>query len=427
MRELKGRIGHWSLAFALLATALAGCKQPDANGGGTSGTTPTAGGTTGANGGATSSGGAAAGGAAANVSLAPPYQGADIVLGEYASLTGDTATFGTSTHNAITMALDEINAKGGVLGKKVKVVVVDDASQTAQAATAVLRLINQNKVLAILGEVASSRSLAAAPICQKAGVPMISPSSTNPKVTKVGDYIFRTCFTDTFQGAVDANFAFNELKARKVAVLTDNASDYSKGLSEAFTTQFKKLGGTITTNSFYGKDEKDFRAQLTSIKAGSPDVIFVPGYYTEVGNIAVQARSLGIKQPMLGGDGWDSPKLTEIGKKYIEGSYFSNHYSPDSPDPRVKKFVADFKKRFGGTPDALAAVGYDAAYVMVDAIKRAGSTDRAKIRDAIASTKKFPGVTGTITIDAERNSLKSITILQIKNGKFAPVKVIAPQ
>jgi len=394
-----------------MAALAGGCKEPAANNGGNA----TAGNATGGT------------DVAANVDKAKPYTGDDIAIGEYGSFTGSTATFGKSTHNGILMAVAEANAKGGVLGKKIRIVDVDTASKTDQAATGVLRLINQENVLAVLGEVASSRSLAAAPICQQAGVPMITPASTNPKVTEIGDYIFRTCFTDTFQGATIANYASNDLKAKKVALLTDVASDYSKGLAAAFKEQFTKNGGTIAIESSYSEGDKEFRTQLTSIKTANPDLIVVPGYYGDIGNIAVQKDSMGLKQPMIGGDGWDSPILLKTGKDELQGSYFSNHYSPDSKEARVQKFVADYKKRYNGeTPDAMAALGYDAALILISAIKTAGDTDRDKIRDAIAATKNFQGVTGTISINPERNAVKSITMLRIKGDKFEPVKVIKP-
>ena len=358
---------------------------------------------------------------------AKPYAGDDILLGEYGSMTGNEATFGQSSHKGIQMAVDEANAAGGVLNKKIRVQVEDDSGEPAQAATAVKKLINQNNVLAVLGEVASSNSLAAAPVCQSAGVPMISPTSTNPKVTEVGDYIFRTCFIDPFQGTVTARFAKETLKAKNAAILTDMKSDYSVGLTQYFKEEFQKSGKIVAEENF-SKGDSDFRAQLTRIKGSKPDVIFIPGYYTEVGNIAKQARSLGMPQPMLGGDGWESSKLIAIGKEAIEGSYFSTHYSPENKDdPRVVKFVADFKKRHKGeTPDALAAVAYDAARIMIDAIKRAGGTDRAKIRDAIAATKNFPGVTGNITIDENRNAVKPLVILQVKNGGYHYVTTVKP-
>ncbi len=259
----------------------------------------------------------------------------------------------------------------------------------------------------MLGDVASSHSLAAAPICQAEKIPMISPSSTNPRVTQVGDYIFRVCFLDTFQGAVMAKFANDTLKVRDVAILVDVRSDYSVGLQTFFGQSFKKLGGKIVSEQSYSQGDSDFRAQLTAIKAANPQAIYVPGYYTEVGTIVHQARELGITVPFLGSDGWDSPKLWEIGGKALNGCYFSNHYATDDPSPVVQKFVTDYQAKYKQLPDALAALAYDAARILADAMTRAGSTDGEKVRDAIASTKDFPGVTGNISINQERNAVKT--------------------
>ncbi len=370
--------------------------------------------------------GASATPSSVDIAKAKPYEGSDIVIGEYGSMTGTTATFGKSTHNGIMMAVEEANAAGGVIGKQIKIEALDDQGLPEQAATVVKRLITQSNVLAVLGEVASSRSLAAAPICQKAGVPMISPTSTNPAVTQTGDYIFRTCFIDPFQGTVGAKFARQTLKAGSAAILTDVKNDYSVGLAKFFKEEFTKSGGKIVSEASYSEGDKDFRAQLTNIKGKNPGVIYIPGYYTEVGNIALQAKSLGMKQPLLGGDGWDSPKLAEIGKGAVQGAYFSTHYSPESKDPRVVKFVADFKKKYSETPDALAAVAYDAAKILFAAIKSAGGTDRDKIRDAIAATKNFPGVTGDITLDADRNAIKPAVILQVAGKSYKYVTTVKP-
>ena len=352
--------------------------------------------------------------------------GSEIVVGEYGSLTGTTATFGQSTHNGILQAFEEINAAGGLLGKKVKVLVEDDRSQPEEATTAVTKLINQSHVVAVLGEVSSSRSLAAAPICQASKVPMVSPSSTNPRVTQVGDYIFRVCFIDPFQAPVMARFAANTLKAKRVAILTDVRNDYSIGLQTFFRQNFKSLGGEIVAEQSYSEGDSDFRAQLTQIKAAKPEAIYVPGYYTEVATIARQARELGITVPLMGGDGWDSPKLFEIGGEALDGCYLSNHYSVDDPAPAIQKFVADYKKKYNQVPDALAALGYDAAKILADAIKRAGSTDGEKVRDALKAVKDFPGVTGMITINADRNAVKPAVVLKIEKGKFHYVETVNP-
>jgi len=352
--------------------------------------------------------------------------GAEIVIGEYGSLTGTTATFGQSTHNGILQAFDEINAAGGLLGKKVKVLVEDDRSQPEEATTAVTKLINQSHVVAVLGEVSSSRSLAAAPICQANKVPMVSPSSTNPRVTQQGDYIFRVCFIDPFQAPVMAKFAANTLKIKRVAILTDVRNDYSIGLQTFFRQSFKALGGEIVAEQSYSEGDSDFRAQLTQIKAANPEAIYLPGYYTEAATIARQARELGITVPLMGGDGWDSPKLFEIGGAALDGCYISNHYSVDDPSPAIQKFVSEYKSRYKDSPDALAALGYDAARILADAIKRAGSTDGEKVRDALKTVKDFPGVTGTITINADRNAVKPAVVLKIDKGKFHYVETVNP-
>jgi branched-chain amino acid transport system substrate-binding protein len=352
--------------------------------------------------------------------------GDEILVGEYGSLTGTTATFGQSTNNAIQMAFEQINAAGGVLGKKVRVIVEDDQSKPEEAATAVTKLINQNHVVAMLGEVSSSRSLAAAPICQANGVPMISPSSTNPRVTQVGDYIFRVCFIDPFQAEVGARIAWEILHLKKVAILSDVRNDYSVGLQTFFRQTFKGFGGEIVAEQSYSEGDSDFRAQLTQIKSANPEGIYVPGYYTEVATIARQARELGITVPLIGGDGWDSPRLWEIGGEALNGCHFSNHYSVDDPAPAVQKFVTDYRAKYNQTPDALAALGYDAARILADAMTRAGSTKGDKVRDALSATKGFQGVTGTITINKERNAVKPAVVLKIENGKFVYVTTIKP-
>jgi len=325
------------------------------------------------------------------------------------------------------MAVEEINKAGGLLGKQVRVIVEDDQGKAEEAQTVVTKLISKDKVIAVLGEVASSNSLAAAPVAQQNQVPMISPSSTNPEVTRKGDYIFRVCFIDPFQGYVMAKFAASTLKLTKVAILRDVKSDYSVGLADVFIDNFKKMGGTIVADESYSQSDTDFNAQLTSLKAKSPQAIFVPGYYTEVGLIARQAKKQGINVPLLGGDGWDSPKLTEIGGKDLDGSFLSNHYSVDDPSPAIQKFVSDYKARYNAVPDALAGLGYDSAMVLFDAIKRAGTTEGPKLRDAIAQTKDFQGVTGKITLDAERNANKPAVVLEIKDGKFLYRETISPE
>lgn len=337
----------------------------------------------------------------------------EILVGEFGSLTGSEATFGQMTNKGIALAVEEINAAGGVNGKKIKVITLDNQGKSEESVSAVTKLITQNKVVAVLGEVASSRSLAAAPIAQQYKIPMISPSSTNPKVTEVGDYIFRVCFIDPFQGTVMAKFAHETLKAKKVAILTDVKSDYSVGLAKFFKETYTKLGGTIVSEQSYSSGDIDFKGQLTNIKSAKAEAIFIPGYYTEVGLIARQARQIGIKADLMGGDGWDSSKLSEIGGEAVNGGYFSNHYTSESKEPVVVGFVEKFKKKFGETPDGLAAMGYDAALVLGEALKKAPDLSPQAIRDAVAQTKDFQGVTGKITINGERNAVKPAVVVKV--------------
>lgn len=349
----------------------------------------------------------------------------EIVIGEVAAMTGGTATFGTSSNAGTKMAIDEINAAGGLLGKKLKLITEDDQSKQGEAGTVAKKLISRNKVVALLGEVASGKSLEMAPIAQKAGVPMISPASTNPEVTKAGDYVFRICFIDPFQGTVMGKFA-NSRGWKKVAILTDTKADYSVGLSQFFKEYFTKNGGTITSEQNYSSGDKDFKAQLTKIKAGAPDAIFASGYYNETGLIASQARELGITVPLLGGDGWDSPSLVEVAGPAIEGSFFSNHFSNEDQSPKIQNFVKKYQSLYGTVPDAMAALGYDSAMILADAIKRAGTTEGKALRDAIAATKDFDGITGKITLNAERNADKPAVVLTIKDGKFRYVETLQP-
>ncbi len=365
----------------------------------------------------TSGGGASGGGTSAG----------EIKIGEFASLTGKEATFGVSSHEGTLLGVEQINATGGVLGKKLDLHTEDDLSKAGEPATAVNKLISRDGVVAVLGEVASSRSLEAAPICQQSQIPMISPSSTNPKVTETGDYIFRVCFIDPFQGTVMANFATKTLKAKKVAIFTDVKSDYSIGLTKFFKEGFLANGGQIVAELDYSGGDKDFKAQLTAIKSAAPDAVFVPGYYTDVALICIQAKQLDLKAPLFGGDGWESDQLVKIGQDAVEGDYFSTHYAPDVDTPQSKNFVAAYEKRFNGkVPDAMAALGYDSVMILADAIKRAGTTDGPKVRDALAATKNFACATGTTSLDAHRDAIKPAVILQVKDGKFKYIETVNP-
>ncbi len=351
----------------------------------------------------------------------------EILIGEYGSFTGSEATFGQSTSEGLKLALEEQNATGGIKGKPIRLISLDNQGKPEEAAAAVQRLITQEKVVALIGEVASSRSLAAAPVAQQFKVPMISPSSTNPKVTEVGDYIFRVCFIDPFQGLVMAKFARNELKNSKVAILRDVKSDYSTGLADVFKAEFTKMGGVIVGDASYQSGDTDFKAQLTQLKGQKPEAIFIPGYYTEVGLIARQARQLGIKGPLLGGDGWDSEKLSELGQDAIKGSFFSNHYTTESTDKRVTEFIEKYRKKYNGkTPDGLAALGYDAGRVLFAAMERAPDATSKSIRDEIAKTKDFSGVTGLITINELRNATKSAVVVRVDGKVNRFVTTITP-
>jgi branched-chain amino acid transport system substrate-binding protein len=358
---------------------------------------------------------------------APPN--ARILFGHVGSLTGQEATFGDSTDKGIKLAIETINAQGGVKGRQIDLKTYDDQGKPEEAALATTRLITQDKINVLLGEVASSRSMAMAPIADANHVPHISSASTNPKVTKDGDktrpYVFRVCFIDPFQGTVMAKFAQGK-GIKKVAILRDVGNAYSVGLADFFLTKFKELGGTIVNDQSYKAGDQDFKAQLTAIKAKGPDAIYVPGYYTDVGLIARQARQLGIKVPLMGGDGWDSAKLFEIGGKDIEGSFYSNHYSPDDPSPRIQDFIKRYKEKYGAVPDAMAATGYDAALVAADGINRAKDLTGESIAAALAQTKDFPGVTGIITLDADHNAVKPAVVLEVKGGKAVYVATVSP-
>lgn len=349
-----------------------------------------------------------------------------ITIGFFGSLTGQDATFGISSKNGITMALEETNQAGGILGKPVVLRYYDTHASAEEAKLSVERLIKVDEVVAVLGEVASTRSLAGAPIAQKFKIPMITPSSTNPEITKKGDYIFRVCFIDPFQGEVMAKFAFNSLKLRKAAILRDTQSEYSMGLANYFITTFTKLGGTIVADENYIGGDVDFLPQLLKISKKNPEFIFVPGYYSEVGSIAKQARNVGLNVPLMGGDGWDSESLFEIAGKSLEGSYFSNHYTLEDPRPEVQNFIQVYERKYGNKPDSQAAAGYDAAMILFEAIRRAGTMQAAGVRDALAKISGHKGVTGTISINKHRDAEKSAVVLQIKNNKFKYVETIEP-
>ncbi|MGA2141411.1 MAG: ABC transporter substrate-binding protein [Brevinematales bacterium] len=347
-------------------------------------------------------------------------------IGGNYEITGSVATFGTSCANAARLFFDKINSSGGLLGKKVELIIADNKSDPSESASAVKMLIAQDKVAALLGPVISRNSLTAAPIAQDAGYIMITPTATNPDVTKTGKYIFRACFIDDFQGTVMANFALKNLRVKTAAVFLDNANDYSKGLAKFFKESFIKGGGKIVSEEAFIAGDKDFRTQLTKIRMKKPDIIYIPAYYQEDGLIAKQARELSIATPILGGDGWDSDELIKIaGAGSLNGIYFSNHYSTESVNPVAVDFIKAYRQRYGSRPDALAALSYDSALILSEAIKAAGSTETEKIREALVKLK-VSGVTGRISFDENRNPVKSAVVIELVNGSQVYKTTIEP-
>lgn len=348
--------------------------------------------------------------------------GDTIKIGLNYELSNEVATYGQGLVEGIEFAFKEINEKGGVLDKKIETIKGDNKSDTAESANIASKLATRDKVVAILGPATSGSVKAAIPQATQNKVPLISASATADDVTidsngKVRDYIFKTCFSDSFQGVILANFASKDLKLKNAAVLMDTTSDYSKGLTKSFKETYEKLGGKVVTEQAYQAKDKDFKAVLTNIKDSNPELLYIPGYYEEVGLILKQARELGLNIPILGGDGYDSPKLIELaGKDSLNKVYYTNHYSSKDTSKEVATFREAFKKEYNKEPDAFNALGYDLAYFITDALKRAGEADREKLKEAIASTKNFKGVTGELSIDENHNPVKSITILEIKDG-----------
>ena len=351
-----------------------------------------------------------------------------IEIGYFGDLTGPTFNFGQSAINGVLMAASEVNQAGGINGRQIDVVIEDDKGSPEEAARLTAKLIDQDKVVAIIAGGTSGNSRAAAPKAQASHIPMISPSSTDPAVTQTGNYIFRACFVDTFQGEVMADFAIKTLKAKKAAILFDFNSPYSKGLTDYFKLSFARLGGSIVSEQTYTQGDADFKGQLSTIRSAEPDVIYIPGYYGDVALVAKQARMIGLAQPLLGGDGWDAPELWQLGGDALNGAYISTHYSVDDPSPAIQQFVSLYKQRYGNLlPDAHAALAFDAARLLFDAIARTGSTDGDTLRDALAETKDFNGVTGVISMDADRNAVKPAVVLKLQDLKFIYQETIEPQ
>lgn len=343
----------------------------------------------------------------------------DIPIGAFLSLSGSDSTFGTDTKDGIELAVEEVNKKGGVKGKQVKVLYEDDKSTSQEASNKVRQLIDRDHVVAILGEVASSRSLAGGLIANTKKVPMVTPSSTAVSVTKDREYVFRTCFTDAQQGDVAARFVFETMKKKNVALFYVAQDDYSAGLAKSFKESFQKLGGTIVADKGYQKSETQFTTLLSDLKSKSPDAIFAPVYYNDMVQIARQAKQLGMPGSLfVGGDGWDSAELLEGAGDPLEGAHFTNHYAPDVPWPNSQSFLAAFKAKYGHVPTSLSAQGYDAARLLMDAIGRTTEVTPEAIKTALVQTKDFQGATGTMTIDKDRNANKPIVVVQVKDKAF---------
>ncbi|MEK4028117.1 MULTISPECIES: ABC transporter substrate-binding protein [Bacillaceae] len=387
-KRLKKKLPHMLLSATLVAGILSGCAGGESGSGGSGG-------------------------------------GGDVIkIGANLELSGAVASYGQSIGKGVDLAVEEINKDGGIDGKKIEVVKIDNKSDAAEATNAAIKLTSQEKVTAIIGAATSGNSVAQVQIADDNKTVLLTPSGTSPNVTvgtnnKVNEFIFRTCFIDPFQGTVAANFAAKDLKVKNAAIFADSASDYAKGLAASFKETFEKAGGKVVAEEAYVAKDTDFRSTLTRIKAANPEFVFIPGYYEEVGLIIKQAREMGIKAPFMGGDGWDSPKLIELaGADALNNTFITNHYSSGDPDEKIQKFVEAFKaKNKDQSPDAFNALGYDSVYLLADAIKRAGSTDSTKIKDALAETKDLSLVSGNFTIDENHNPIKTATVLEYKDGK----------
>ena len=358
----------------------------------------------------------------------PPAK--EIKIGLITPLSGDVKTFGESVRNAFEIAVEEANAKGGFAGRKITTFIVDDKNDPTEASNAANLLINQHGVQAIVGSVTSKTTIPVSDLAQSSRIPTITGTATNPKVTvadgKRKDYMFRACYTDSFQGTVMAKFARDTLRAANAAVLYDASNDYSKGIAEVFRDAFLRMGGKVVAYESYGKDDVDFSALLTKVKAAKPEVLFLPDYYNKVGLIAKQAKETKLNVTLIGPDGWDSPELVNVAGEAIEGGYFSNHYSPEDTRPEVVNWVKKYKEKFQQTPDALGTLAYDATNMLLEAIRKANSGDPGKIRDALGSLSGFEGVTGKFTMDENGDPIKSAVIIRIQGGKQRFLQVVNP-
>lgn len=355
-----------------------------------------------------------------------------VKVGANFEITGGVANYGSQTLNGIKLAVKQANDNGGVNGKKLELVIADNKSEASEAANAATKLISTDKVKVLVGPATTSNMLATTQIATDNKIPVIAPTGTNPKITvengQVKPFIFRSCFIDPLQGEVMANFAAKSVNAKTAAVYVDVSSDYSKSLAEVFKQKFEAAGGQVVIQEAFQQKDQDFKATLTKIKATNPEVVFIPAYYEEVGKIVKQARELGITVPLLGTDGWDDSKIVEIaGAAPLNNTFFSSHYSVQDSDESVKKFIASFKAEYNQEPSVFAALGYDAGMMLVDAVKRAGSDDPEKIRQALEETKDLQVGTGIITIDANHDPIKSAVVLEMKDGEKIFKEKIMPQ
>jgi branched-chain amino acid transport system substrate-binding protein len=353
-----------------------------------------------------------------------------IRVGVFAPLSGANMTYGQSCRDGVLLAVEEANAAGGIDGRTIDLVVQDDESRADQARLAASRLIERDKVVAVIGGVTSANCMAAAPACQKSRTPMITPAATSPEVTQVGDCVFRVCFADPFQGWAMAIFARRSLKINDMAILEDRRSEYSRGLATFFRSTFESEGGRIVADENYAAGDGSFAAQIAALTSAKPGAIFMPGYYQEVGLFASEARAAGLNVQLLGGDGWNSPRTLEIAGGTLEGGYFSDHFTLADPRPEVQEFIGKYEQRFGARPDAIAALSYDAAGMLLNVMRglgAQGAADRALIRDALSAVTGFPGVTGPITIDQDRNAAKPVQIMQVRGDRFERITIIPPQ
>lgn len=380
------------LASSLIVGALAGCSSKEEG---------------------TSTGGSSTGSESSDV----------IKIGANLELSGAVATYGSSIKQGAELAIEEINAAGGIDGKQIEFVPVDNKSETSEATNAAVKLATQDKVTAIIAPATSGNVIATAQIANQYKVPTVTASGTAPNVTEnadgsINEYVFRTCFIDPFQGIVAANFATNELGAKNVAIYADNSSDYAKGLAASFKEQIEANGGKVVLEEAYVAKDTDFKSTLTRLKSANPEFIFIPGYYEEVGLIVKQARELGIEAPLMGADGWDSPTLVELaGADALNNTFITNHYSSQDQDETIQQFVTAFKGKYSEEPNAFHALGYDTVYYIADAIERAGSTDGAAIQQELAKTTDLSLITGTFSVDEKHNPVKSATVLEYVDGK----------